>query len=115
MNGKDYFVNYQDLQGIGMTTTLSLPMLIALSSIALNKPTVSSLAVLGEISIGGTIVKVDSLADSLQICLDGGAKRVILPITSAAALGTVPSEPISHFNINFYSSAEDAVFKALGM
>ena len=43
---KDYIVNYQDLQGIGMTEKLALPSLIALSSIALNKPTVSSLAVL---------------------------------------------------------------------
>ena len=111
---KDYFINYQDLQGIGLTTTLTLPTLIALSSIALNKPTVSSLAVLGDISIAGTIVKVDNLADTLQICLDSGAKKVLLPITSAADLGTVPSELIGSFNIIFYSSPEDAIFKALG-
>ena len=111
---KDYFINYQDLQGIGLTTTLALPTLIALSSIALNKPTISSLAVLGDISIAGTIVKVDNLADTLQICLDSGAKKVLLPITSAADLGTVPSELIGSFNIIFYSNAEDAIFKALG-
>ena len=112
---KDYIVNYQDLQGIGMTSRLALPTLIALASIALNKPTVSSLAVMGEISIAGTMMKVDELANALQVCLDSGAKKVLLPITSAADLGSVPSELIGCFNLIFYQSAEDAVFKALGV
>lgn len=112
---KDYIVNYQDLQGIGMTDKLALPTLIALCSIALGKPTVSSLAVLGDISIAGTLIKVEELANLLQVCLDSGAKKVLLPITSAADLGTVPSELVGCFNLIFYSSAEDAVFKALGV
>lgn len=112
---KDYIVNYQDLQGIGMTGKLALPTLIAICSIALAKPTVSSLAVLGEISISGTMIKVDELANSLQVCLDSGAKRVLLPITSAADLGTVPPELVGSFNLIFYNSAEDAVYKALGV
>ena len=112
---KDYIINYQDLQGIGMTEKLALPTLIALCSIALGKPTLSSLAVMGEISIAGTMLKVDELANALQVCLDSGAKKVLLPITSAADLGTVPSELIGCFNLIFYQSAEDAVYKALGV
>ena len=112
---KNYIVNYQDLQGIGMTEKLALPTLVALCSIALGKPTISSLAILGEISIGGTMIKVDELANSLQVCLDSGAKKVLLPMTSAPDLATVPSDLIGSFNIIFYSSAEDAVFKALGV
>ena len=112
---KDYIINYQDLQGIGMTKTLALPTLIAICSIALQKPALSSLAVLGETTISGTLVKVENLADALQVCLDSGAKKVLLPILSAADLGTVPPELMGSFNIIFYSSAEDAVFKALGV
>ena len=112
---KDYIVNYQDLQGIGMTEKLALPTLIALASIALSRPVLSTLAVLGEISIAGTMLKVDELANSLQVCLDSGAKKVLLPITSAADLGSVPAELVGSFNLIFYSSAEDAVFKALGV
>ena len=112
---KDYIIGYQDLQGIGMTNQLALPTVIALCSIALNKPTLSNLAVLGEISISGTILKVSELANALQVCLDSGAKKVLLPITSAGDLATVPSELIGCFNIIFYQNAEDAVFKALGV
>ncbi len=81
---KDYIINYQDLQGIGMTSKLALPTLIAICSIALGKPTLSSLAVLGEISISGTMIKVDELANALQVCVDSVAKKVLLPMTSAA-------------------------------
>lgn len=112
---KDYIINYQDLQGIGMTGKLALPTLIALCSIALGKPVLSSTAVLGEISISGTMIKVDELPNALQVCLDSGAKKVLLPMTSAAELGTVPADLIGSFNLIFYSSAEDAVFKALGV
>ena len=111
---KDYIVNYQDLQGIGMSDKLALPTLIALSSVAIGKPTISSLAVLGEISIAGTMIKVEELANVLQVCVDSGAKKVLLPITSAVDLASVPADLIGNFNLIFYSSAEDAVYKALG-
>lgn len=112
---KDYIINYQDLQGIGMTGKLALPTLIAMCSIALGRPVLSSTAVLGEISISGTLIQVDELPNALQVCLDSGAKKVLLPMTSAAELGTVPADLIGSFNLIFYSSAEDAVYKALGV
>lgn len=74
-----------------------------------------SMAVIGDFSIGGTIMKADNLASTLQVCLDSGAKKVLLPQTSAVDLGTVPAELMSSFSLVFYQSAEDAVFKALGV
>jgi len=112
---KDYIINYQDMQGIGTTKALALPTLIAISSIALSKPTISSLAVLGEFSIGGTLLKLDELANILQVCLDSGAKKVLLPITAAAELQHVPADLVGAFSLIFYNSVQEAVFKALGV
>lgn len=112
---KDYIINYQDLQGIGMTGKLALPTLIALCSIALGRPVQSSTAILGEISISGTLIKVDNLADTLQVCLDSGAKKVLLPQPSFTDFTSVPPELMSSFQLIPYQSAEDAVFKALGV
>lgn len=112
---KNYVVNYQDLQGIGMTSALALSTVIAIASIALSKPTLSELAVLGDITMTGTLKKVDNLADILQVCQDSGAKKVLIPLPSAADLATCPPELIGSFNLIFYASAEDAVFKALGV
>ena len=112
---KDYIINYQDLNGIGITKHLALPTVIAICSVALSRPTVTGLAVLGDISISGTIMKVEDLANVLQVCLDSGAKKVLLPITSAADIGSVPSELVGAFSLIFYSTPQEAVFKALGV
>lgn len=111
----NYLMHVQDMNGVGMTKSLTLASFIGLCSAALSKPAVSSLAILGDLSIGGTIMKVDELANVLQACLDSGAKKILLPITSAGDLGTAPAELVGKFNIIFYQSAEDAVFKALGV
>ena len=112
---KDYIINYQDLNGIGITKHLALPTVIAICSVALSRPTVTGLAVLGDISISGTIMKVEDLANVLQVCLDSGAKKVLLPITSAADIGSVPSELVGAFSLIFFSTPQEAVFKALGV
>lgn len=115
MTQNDFIINYQDLNGIGMTKYLALPTLIAIVSAVLNKPMLSSIAVLGEMSISGTISKAEELANALQVCLDSGAKKILLPITSATDLGMVPAELMGAFSIIFYSTPQEAVYKALGV
>jgi len=115
LHNNDFLMHIQDLQGIGMTSELALAAFIALCSGALKKPVQSQLVVLGSMSIGGTINKVEELASVLQVCFDTGAKRVLLPMASAADIGTVPPELFAKFQISFYQNPEDAVFKALGV
>lgn len=112
---KDYLMHIQDVNGVGMTSSLSLVAIIAMCSGALNKPVQSQLAVLGSVSIGGTINKVEDLANTLQVCFDAGAKKILLPMVNAADIPLVPPELFAKFQIMFYSGAEDAVFKALGV
>ena len=111
---KDYIINYQDLQGIGMTGKLAMPTLVALNSIALARPVQSSMVVLGEMSISGTLIKVDELANTLQVCLDSGAKKILMPATCMMDLATVPDDLATAFDFILYKSAEEAVIKALG-
>lgn len=115
VNNSDYLMHVQDLQGIGVASELSLAAFIALCSGSLKKPVQSQMVVLGSMSIGGTITKVEELANTLQVCFDAGAKKILIPMASAADLSTVPSELFAKFQISFYQSAEDAVFKALGV
>ncbi len=112
---KDYLMHVQDVNGVGITSSLSLAAIIAMCSGALIKPVQSQLAVLGSVSIGGTINKVENLANTLQVCFDAGAKKILLPMVNAADISTVPPELFAKFQIMFYSGAEDAVFKALGV
>jgi len=112
---KDYFLHVTDSQGVGLLSSIAIGTLVAYCSASLDKSVLSQFAILGSFTIGGTIQKVENLASALQVCLDAGAKKVLLPITSAADIPTVPAELFAKFQTSFYSSPEDAVVKALGM
>ena len=112
---KNYLMNLTDCQGVGLVGDISLPVLIAYCSCSLNRPVLPQLAILGGLSIGGTVSKVAELASVLQVCFDVGAKKILIPMSSAADIATVPSDLFAKFQISFYSSAEDAVVKALGI
>jgi len=112
---KDYTLQFQDLQGVGMGENLTLIAFIALCSGALQKTVQNQMVILGSMSIGGTITKVESLADILQVCFDAGAKKILLPMSSAKDIATVPAELFSKFNTSFYQDPVDAVYKALGV
>lgn len=111
----DYLMHVVDCQGIGMTDKLALCGFVALCSTALRRPVMPQMVVLGNMSIGGTINKIEELANTLQVCFDAGAKKILLPMSSAADIATVPAELFSKFQTSFYTSPEDAVYKALGI
>lgn len=115
INTKDYLMEVQDMMSIGMTNHLSLATFVALCSVALDRQILPSTAILGDFSIGGTINKLDNLADTLQLCLESGAKKVLLPMSSTVDLPTVPPELIGKFSLIFYDSPEQAVLKSFGI
>ncbi|MDN5388445.1 MULTISPECIES: protease Lon-related BREX system protein BrxL [Bacillus] len=112
---KDYLMHISDLQGIGLTDELAIAELIGLCSGALGKPTQESLVVIGNMTVGGTISKVEGFANTLQVCVDAGSKKVLIPAASVMDLQTVPSDLLVKVQPVFYSDPIDAVFKALGV
>ncbi|MDK8643454.1 protease Lon-related BREX system protein BrxL [Niallia taxi] len=112
---KDYLMHISDLQGIGLTDELAVAELIGLCSGALGKPIQESLVVIGNMTVGGTISKVEEFANTLQVCVDAGAKKVLIPAASVMDLQTVPPDLLVKVQPVFYSDPIDAAFKALGV
>ena len=111
----DCHLHVVELQNTGATTALTLSTFVALCSGVLGKPLQSQLVVLGSMSLGGNVVPVENLADSLQVAFDSGAKRILLPMASVRDIPTVPGELFAKFQTSFYADPVDAVFKALGV
>ena len=111
----DYLLSMTDLQGSGSPDQISLALLVALCGAALGRSVQSQMAILGGMTIGGTITPVANLASSLQVAFDCGAKRILIPTANAADIGTVPGELFAKFQTSFYSDPVDGVFKALGV
>ena len=114
-DGADYLLHLVDVQGVGVPQHISLALLTSLCSAALGRAVQPQLVLLGQMTLGGTISPVENLAASLQVALDAGGKRVLLPMNSAADLTTVPPELFARFQVSFYADPIDAVFKAIGV
>jgi ATP-dependent Lon protease len=110
----DYIMHIIDLQGVGVASEIGMAVFIALCSAALGRSVLPQTAILGSMTMGGTLTKVDELANAMQVCHDAGAKRLLLPGLSATDLASVPGELISRFQLMFYDGPEDAVRKAVG-
>ena len=115
IDSKDYLMHIQDCQGVVLDSNISLAVLVGYCSCALNRPVLPQMVVLGSMSIGGTLNKVEELASVLQVAFDAGAKKVLIPMSSAVDIATVPADLFAKFQLSFYSSPEDAVIKALGI
>ena len=111
----DYHIHIVELHNSGPTTSMTLSTFVALCSAVMGKPLQPQLVVLGSMSLGGSIIPVENLAESLQVAFDAGAKRILLPMASVTDIPTVPGELFAKFQTSFYSDPSDAAFKALGV
>jgi ATP-dependent Lon protease len=111
----DYHLHVVELHNTGPTASMTLAAFVALCSGVLARPVQQQLVVLGSMSLGGSIIPVDNLAESLQVAFDAGAKRLLLPMASVRDIATIPGELFAKFQTGFYSDPADAVFKALGV
>lgn len=73
------------------------------------------MVILGDMSLGGSIVPTENLAGILQVAFDSGAKRILIPMSSVGDIPTIPGELFAKFQTSFYADPIDAVFKALGV
>ena len=111
----DFHLHIVELHNTGPTTAMTLATFVALCSAVMGKPLQSQMTVLGSMSLGGSIVPVENLAESLQVAFDSGAKRILLPMASVTDIPTIPGELFAKFQTSFYADPVDAAFKALGV
>ena len=111
----DFHLHTVELHNTGAAKAMTLASFVAFCSAIIQKPLQSQMVVLGDMSLGGSVVPVENLAECLQVAFDSGAKRILIPMSSAADIPTIPAELFAKFQTSFYSDPVDAVFKAMGV
>ncbi|QND71945.1 protease Lon-related BREX system protein BrxL [Tardiphaga robiniae] len=112
---RDFHLHLVEMHNTGTATAMTLASFIALASGAIQKSLQDQMVVLGDMSLGGSVKRVDNLAECLQVAFDAGAKRILIPMASATDIATVPAELFTKFQTSFYADPVDAVFKAIGI
>jgi len=111
----DFHLHVVELHNTGPANAMVLVSFISLCSGLMGKPVQGSMVVLGNMSLGGSIIPGDNLDASLQMAFDCGAKRLLLPQCSLRDIASVPGDLFAKFQSSFYDDPVVAVFKALGV
>ncbi len=111
----DYHLHMVELHNTGPASQLTLTAFVSLCSGLLEKPLQSQMVVLGNMSLGGSVIPVENIAETLQVAFDSGAKRILIPMSSVKDIPGIPGELFAKFQTSFYADPVDAVFKALGV
>ena len=115
MDSYDFHVQMVDLMQTKEGSQGGVAFFIALYSLLRDKPTLGGLVVLGEMTIQGSILPLRSLVEPLQVIVDNGAKKVLIPISNKRQVLEVPGHLLEKVDPIFYSDPLSAALKAIGV
>jgi ATP-dependent Lon protease len=111
---KDLAVEAVDLSGGGADGDAGLGFYVAMVSAIQNRNVLPGTVVLGDVSVQGNIKPLPSMTEPLQIALDNGALRALVPIANKSQMAGLPEEIVEKLDIVFYGDVDRAVLKAIG-
>ena len=111
----DFHVEVIDLLGNKIEAELGVAFFAAAYSVLRKSPPQPGLLVLGDMSVQGNVKAVRSLTEPLQVAMDNGAKRALIPIENKRQFLDVSPDVLEHVDPIFYGDLRQAAFKALGL
>ncbi len=110
----DFHVEVINLLGNKVESEVGVAFFIATFSALRKTSPQAGLLVLGDMSIQGNIKPVHSLVEPLQVAMDNGAKRALIPIENKRSFFDVSAEVLENVDPIFYGEVKQGAFKALG-
>lgn len=115
LDSYDFHVQVVDLMAPKEGSEAGVAFFVALYSLLKDKPVQPGLVILGEMTIQGNLVPVRSLAEPLQVAMDNGARRVLVPIGNKRQFLEVSADVIEKVDPIFYGDPLTAALKGLGI
>ena len=111
---KDLAVEAVDLSGGGADGDCGVAFFVAMVSSLLGRASQPATVILGDLSVQGNIKHLPSIVEPLQIALDNGAQRALVPLSNKSQVASLPEEIVDRLDILFYGDVERATTKAIG-
>ena len=113
LSNYDITIQVSSLIGSSIEQGIGACVYSAIVSALYKKELKAGLAVLGNISIGGAIVKHNALADAISTFSENGAKNIIVPVENMAELPSLPTTILNESDVSFYSNTQTLVQKTI--
>ena len=111
----DFHVECIDLLGNKVDGDIGVAFLIAAYSILRKASPQAGLVAMGDLSIQGNIKPVRSLVEPLQVAMENGARKALVPIENKRHFLEVSADVIEQVDAAFYGDIRTALMKGLEM
>ena len=111
----DITVQLSNLLGAGVSSGIGAAVYVAIVSALYKKNLKPGLAVLGNVSVGGAIERVDNFADKVTSLSENGAKSVIVPMDNLQELSDIPPTVLGNTDVPFYQNNQSLMQKSILM
>jgi ATP-dependent Lon protease len=115
LDTSDLHVEVIDLLGNHVEAEIGVAFFVAAYSILRKAPAQPGLLVLGDMSVQGNIKAVRSLTEPLQVAMDNGARKVLVPIENKRQFLDVNPDVLERVDPVFFGDVRQGAFKALGL
>lgn len=112
---KDVIAESVDLSGGRVECPCGVAFFAAMISAIRNRQVQAGTVILGDLTIKGNIKGPASITEPLQLALDSGAIRALVPISNKNQFANLPEEVIERVDVVFYGDVDRAVLKTLEM
>jgi ATP-dependent Lon protease len=111
----DFHVEAIDLLSNNVPCEAGIALVVAIYSALKRQPVLAGLVILGDLSIQGNIKAMRSLAEPLQVAMDNGARKALIPLENKRNFLEVSGDIVERVDPVFFSDPMTAAMKALGM
>jgi ATP-dependent Lon protease len=110
---KDICAEAVDLSGARIEAACGVAFFVALMSAIQNRRIQAGTVVMGDLTIQGNLKGVPSITEPLQMALENGAIRALVPISNKSQFSALPEETVEKLDVIFYGDIDRAVLKAI--
>jgi ATP-dependent Lon protease len=115
MNTTDFHVEMVDLLANHVSCEAGVALVVAIYSALRNMSVLPGLVILGDLTIQGNIKGVRSLVEPLQLAMDNGARKALIPLENKRSFLEVSADIVERVDPVFYGDPITAALKATGI
>jgi ATP-dependent Lon protease len=110
---KDFAAEAVELTGGKVEAHCGVPFFVAMMSAIHDRPVDAGMVILGDLTIQGNIKGMSSILETLQVAVDNGATRALVPIANKNQFSALPEDVVERLELVFYSDPDRALRRAL--
>lgn len=115
LNAYDFTVQVINLNQAREGAETAVAFFVSMVSAVLGKAVIERTVIVGEMSVQGMLLKVNALPERMQLAVESGAKRILIPSENKRDLADVPDAILTATQWQFYDSPTKAAVLAMGL